>query len=58
MGGGYDYTGTNVRPLTSQPIPNTAGATPTGWKVVLSAAASGSIYVRLRLVARPDRQPA
>ncbi|MDQ3669385.1 MAG: hypothetical protein M3377_03755, partial [Actinomycetota bacterium] len=44
LAGGWDYTG-NIRVLTSQPVPNTADATPTGWKVVLRAAASGSIYV-------------
>ena len=43
-GGGFQH-GTLDKLTSSAPVPNTGGATPTGWRVTFDTPASGTVYV-------------
>jgi hypothetical protein len=43
VGGGFNWTGGNVRIMGDEPVPSTG--TPTGWKVTWNATVSGTVYV-------------
>jgi hypothetical protein len=43
-GGGFEHASPQ-RVTSSVPLPQTAGATPTGWRMVFNVASSGTVYV-------------